>query len=351
MKESNKSTYLIKSDFFFVLNINIIAKKIVQKTKEKKLNLIFYPFEILKKSKHKKKKIIKREFLKSNFRDLNQTELIRKQLEKKDLQKVDLKKSELFPLIKKEEKFIDKKFINFEFINLQGYKFENLKKIFYSVYINENFKETLYEKLDQIEWMLLAKLISDKENHLVEPLNYQKIKKTCKFFFFGKKTRPKGFKVTNNKRFVFHKIKEILIEKFILNNNLFRFSKKAALKNFCSFYFENESIGIEKNNLLSLKDVKNVFKRYNENKIRELWNYELFTKHFQFIIDNFNIEIKNTYYKKKMRIFHQFIETLSKKDRCNIKLINLPWKTLPHNQATLNEFKDDFIKCNSRFFK
>ena len=367
MNDPSKKIFSYKSDFFFVLNINIKKRQKVNNDKDKQLNLIFSPFDLIKKPKsikqskqifkkeEVKQEIFKKEEAKTTIVELNQTELVKKQLEKKerDLVKKKLKKEE--ELLKKKKKLnLNKNFIQFEFINLQGYKFDNLKKVFYSVYIDENFNESLYEKLDQIEWMLLAKLVSDKENHLYEPLDYEKIKKTCEFFFFGKKTRPKGFKVTNNKRFVFHKIKEILMEKYVHKNNLGRFRKKVVLKNFCSFYFENENIRNFENKekmLLSLKDVKNVFKRYNENKIRELWKYQLFTKHFQFVIDNFNKEIKETYYKKKMRIFDQFIETLSKKNRCNIKLLELPWKTLPHNLATLNEFKDDFIKCNHRFFK
>ena len=105
------------------------------------MNLIFSPFDLIKKPKsikqskqifkkeEVKQEIFKKEEAKTTIVELNQTELVKKQLEKKerDLVKKKLKKEE--ELLKKKKKLnLNKNFIQFEFINLQGYKFDNLKK-------------------------------------------------------------------------------------------------------------------------------------------------------------------------------------------------------------------------------
>ena len=52
--------------------------------------------------------------------------------------------------------------------------------------------------------------------------------------------RNKGYKVTNNKRFLLRQIKEILYQKFITKNKLMNLKKYEKDRLFYDFYFSNE---------------------------------------------------------------------------------------------------------------
>ena len=126
--------------------------------------------------------------------------------------------------------------------------------------------------------------------------------------------RKKGYKVTNNKRFIFRKIRMTLQSRLIqgkLKNKLLKREKEQL---FFAFYFENCS---EYNSLNPTEkaDLKLVLNTYEEKKIKIVWRFKKFTKDFAEIFADLFTHLSNSYYKEKLTKMRKYINSLKEIDK------------------------------------
>ena len=198
----SKSIIFKQSDFsFFFLKINLIQKK--------------------------------NSFTKKNFSSNSSLSLIflnEKNFRRKKISE-NLKKNEIY-------ENLDISFFNFitnrEIFDLENICFDNLKKFFEFLYFDGFFQIDLLIKLNNIERIILLKFLQNQKNlknsknenfskngkyfknpnfHNFLKIPFKKIIELSKKIFLGIEKRYKGYKVTNNKRFIFRKIKDIIFKK------------------------------------------------------------------------------------------------------------------------------------------
>lgn len=160
--------------------------------------------------------------------------------------------------------------------------------------------------------------------------------------FNGIEQRKKGYKVTNNKRFIFRKIRMILQSKLIQGLLKKRLLKRERENLFFAYYFKNceEYKGLTEKEKFDLKVVLNT---YEEKKIQVVWRFEKFSRDFSFVFVDLFKNLSLSYYKEKLAKINKFINSLKGLSEKDIVKSKLPFKSLPVNHNSVEEYKKDFM--------
>lgn len=164
--------------------------------------------------------------------------------------------------------------------------------------------------------------------------------------FNGVEVRKRGYKVTNNKRFIFRKVRQIMLIKLTKSKQL----KKEKDKFFFHYYFSSQ----EEFSSLNIEDMsvlKTILMIYEEKKIDLIWRFELFRKDFISVFREFRKWLASTYFKNKLIGYRRFLLRLEGKDADHIKNIQLPFKKLPVNHNRISEYMNDFERGFEDVFK
>ena len=160
--------------------------------------------------------------------------------------------------------------------------------------------------------------------------------------FNGIEQRKKGYKVTNNKRFIFRKIRMILQSKLIQGLLKKRILKREKEKLFFAYYFEN-CVEYKKLTEEEKYDLKVVLNTYEEKKIQIVWRFEKFSRDFSFVFVDLFKNLSLSYYKEKLAKINKFINSLKGLSEKDILKSKLPFKSLPVNHNSVEEYKKDFM--------
>ena len=221
-----------------------------------------------------------------------------------------------------------------------------LKKFFYFLFFDGKFNKEIFKKFTFLDRFVMSKFVSNKIDNENIFLNLENLKKKIFEKFLAEKKKEKGFKITNTKRFIFRKIKNILFKKFK--------KEKKDISHFLiiKYYFFNKNdknLKFEKKDFLKYKKFLNDFKKL---EIIEISKSKKFVKDFMIIFKkkNFLKEMKKFYYQKKIDEIFFYLENLKIRKFLNFNNIMLPWKEIPYSHKSILKFRDNFEKSYKKFF-
>ena len=168
-------------------------------------------------------------------------------------------------------------------------------------FLKGELNDKLLSEFNQYEDFMMAKLIGldaknilgclRSKNHLITFVNN---------YFLNNGSKPRKYKITNGKRFIYRKIKTIMYQRFKkekLNN---KHGKVDSDRLFCQYYFYSDPYfeklsDFEKNALSKLYHV------YEERFLHLLWDFKKFKEDFVKVFSNFKFELFSCYYEKKLK--------------------------------------------------
>lgn len=245
--------------------------------------------------------------------------------------------------IEKEKEIAYKLFLK----DKQNFKIEKddfffLKKFFYSLFYDGIFNDEYFENFTFLARLVMSKFVDGNEFGQDNYLNKELLKKKITEKFLCEEKKRRGFKITNAKRFIFRKVKNILFKKFK--------KEKEDISDYkiLEYYFKNGEVPFEKRDFLNFKRWLN---NYKKNEIVEILKYENFVRDFLKILDNFIDEMRVYYYKAKIQDIFFHLDNLTLRKILKINEIYLPWSKIPYSHRSLIKFKGDFEKSFSNFLK
>lgn len=314
---NEKQIVFVKSPFsFFYLKINLIKKnKLIPKIEKKSVSFIFSD--------------------KNNWKI--QKGILREKKIEKEISNV--KDREFFDFVKSGNVY-----------SLENSSFSNLIVLFEELFFEGCFKNGVLKSLNHLERVVLLKFIeNEKEDFLKEEVSLEKIEFLCKKRFLGSENRYKGYKVTNNKRFMFRKIKDIIFKKKkkIIKGKTGKILKD---KDIIKIIFQKaDYLDINGYKYKDHNQIKKILSSYRESNLKEIFKFQDFYFLFKKTFNNFLGEMKDSYYKDKIDNLKNFFFKLSQQINLNPYDLKLPWKKLPYNHKSLLEFKNDFLNSHPSF--
>ena len=221
-------------------------------------------------------------------------------------------------------------------------RFKNLLEFLERLYMDGYYNFSLILAFDRSELVILAKMLDVPTNNSIQLDNLRnEIRKKANNYFQSQENRKKGYKVTNNKRFIFRKIKAILFEKYKKKHSKGNIGKKYQNFQFFNYYFRNtdEFKAVAHNDG---DEIKKLLYTYKEHKMDLLWQFKKFTKEFSLIFFNFQEELRNSYYNKRLQSVKFYLDYLNNKDLKYIQEFNLPCKNLPPTNSVVKQYMVDF---------
>lgn len=237
----------------------------------------------------------------------------------------------------------ERKINNVEDVISFNWNFKRLFNFLNSYYINKNFDISSIEYFNIREKVILARMIDlfHKFNNSVS-LNSDNFPKNVEKYFTRQKSGQK-YKVTNGKRFVYRKIKGVMMKKF--RENAFRkhFSKKKLDEEFFNHYFRRtdnfNSLSEEEKNQL-----KSMLTFYDEIGLHLLWKFKAFCKDFIEILNDFEQLLQTFYFQPKLNSLKKFLEIINDENLENIKIVKLPYVRLPLPHSVIELYVSDFTR-------
>ena len=221
-------------------------------------------------------------------------------------------------------------------------EFKLLKLFIVLFYFHREYRPELVEFFNDKEIHVFCKFLNRSQCSVEKFLRTkEKLLVLSNKVFNGVEQRKKGYKVTNNKRFIFRKIRMILQAKLIqgkLRNKLLKREKEQL---FFAFYFENcpEYAGLTEQ---EKSDLRLVLNTYEEKRIKVVWRFEKFGRAFAEVFVDLFSHLKESYYREKLTKMRKYINSLSGLDTKTIMKSKLPFKNLPINHNSVEEYKRDF---------
>lgn len=234
---------------------------------------------------------------------------------------------------------------------LKKWEFRNLYTFLKTYYLDSVYDPSYIDSFTERETIVFKRLINKKQD-IFNTSNDEKsdLKKTAYFVFNGTEERKRGYKITNNKRFVFRKIKTLLMNRYLI-----RIKKKNALKNerdnyFFNYYFASDK-EYEKLNTTDQKKLYRFLDVYEESKIKLIWRFDHYVTDFSHMFYRFEDELRKTYYNEKLSKLKAFLVRLTKKPLESLNKARLPMKNLPLNHNVIKEYMQDFYNSYGYFLK
>lgn len=222
--------------------------------------------------------------------------------------------------------------------------FQNLVTFLEEYYLQYNLRPEIILRLNAREKIILIRLLNTNFKNRKRVFDDQTFlqKLTCDFFN-KQPNQHKGYKVTNSKRFVYRKIKTVLYQNF--KNGQFRkhLSKKALDNEFFDYYFskapEYQTLCPEER-----EAIKTLYFTYEETKIHLLWRFKVYKRDFTAILLNFKKEMQKNYFSQKVRNLKNFLESIHDRSEQDVKVVKLPFASLPLTHQVVDLYVSDFIK-------
>ena len=229
-----------------------------------------------------------------------------------------------------------------------------LKKlsIFLRLYfLKGELNNELLAEFNQYEDFMMAKMIGLDSKNIAGCLRSKNHLITfVRNHFLDNGNKPRKYKITNGKRFIYRKIKTIMYQRFKKEKLNSKQSKVDSDRLFCQYYFYSDPhfqqlSEFEKNALSKLYHV------YEERFLHLLWDFKRFKEDFIRVFVNFKEELFNCYYEKKLKRLLSEIKLIKEEDfdfnRYKMKkVISLP---LSHKMIDL--YIKDFALTFGFYFK
>ena len=219
------------------------------------------------------------------------------------------------------------------------FRLYNLFKVFY---VEGTYERNLIFELNTREQLILCKIIKVNINEIPKLVGNRELIASIADKYFGNGMKKKGYKVTNNKRFVFRKVRAILYKNLQNLQSSAKVSKKSRDAKFFIYYFQNAP-EYSKLTTKERNDVKSLLKTYEESKIGVVWKFKAFTEDFSKVFFNFPEELTKAYYLKKVCALKFCLEYLDYKDDEQILKSDVPIKCLPRPLNVIKQYMADFF--------
>ena len=238
------------------------------------------------------------------------------------------------------------------FIMKTNTNFDKLFEFLKEIYLEDRFNHELLTKLNQVEIATILKMLgfdSQRIKKTIKRKTREAINKLLYDYLSGANTYENGKKLTNNKRFVFRKVRAIMIKKFLKGVDKEHVSKREKDNLFFKYYFVNQS-EFSKLTHKQKKDIQSLFSVYYENKIHILWRFKQFTLDFSEILASFLPNIEELYFKEALMSVNIYLEFLKSKPPEFILTSNTHLKRLPYNRKVIESFVNGFYDKFGDFF-
>ena len=214
--------------------------------------------------------------------------------------------------------------------------------LFETFYLEGIYERDLISEFNNREQLILCKIIKVNIKEIPKLLGNKNQIAIIADKYFSNDMKRKGYKVTNNKRFVFRKIRSILYRNLQDPKTVSKASKKSRDNKFFLHYFQNAP---EYNQLTAKEraDVKSLLKTYEESKINVMWKFKSFTEDFSKVFFNFPQEMMKVYYFKKVCALKFCLEYMDDKSDEFIIKSTVPIKCLPRPLNVIKQYMADFF--------
>lgn len=225
-----------------------------------------------------------------------------------------------------------------------------LLNLFETFYIEGVYTRDAITDFTHREQLIFLKIIKTSSNDIPKLIgNTAQITQIANKYFESDNKR-KSYKITNNKRFVFRKIKSIMYKNVQDPKSHSKVSKKTRDTKFFHYYFQNAP-EYSKLTTRERADVKSLLRTYEESKINVIWKFKRFTTDFSKIFFSLPKEMMNTYYLKKVNVLKFCLEYVNDKSDDFILAEHLPIKSLPRPLTVIKEYMVDFFNSFGEYLK
>ena len=226
-------------------------------------------------------------------------------------------------------------------LSKEAWEYHHLFSFIKLFYESRIYRPELIDKFNDKELSVFCRLININPSLIHKSTLKEQILPQIKEIFFGVEEKKKGYKITNNKRFVFRKIKGLMIIKFNRQHIKMKMTKRERDELFFFYYFQNSKEYLQLSEK-EKKDLRNFMSVYMEANIELVWRFPLFVKDFTIIFRNFREELKLSYFKKKLEKYRAYLIGLRNKDLIEINKTTLPFQYMPLNHNTIDQCIEDF---------
>lgn len=209
------------------------------------------------------------------------------------------------------------------------------------IYLNKNYDSTPIKSLSNSELIILCKIMKIPNKEIPSLVNDKNLVKTLfDQYYNGIESKHRNYKITNNKRFIFRKIKGLMYNN-IAGQEGFDYNRNSRDNNFFNYYFKSEPeyLGLT---MKEAEALRGLLHTYEESKIKLLWRFKKFTEDFSEIFFSFaklNDEENN---KKKLSGFRFYLDCLQGQNDAAIMNAVLPPNSLPLSTLAVKKFMVDF---------
>lgn len=223
-----------------------------------------------------------------------------------------------------------------------SWKLSRLYRLFEAFYLESTYERELISEFNTREQLILCKLLKVSARDITRAMCDTSTLAAIADEYFCNDTKRKGYKITNNKRFVFRKIRGLLYKQLQPPALGFRDTKKNRDARFFTHYFANAP---EYMNLTTGEraDLQSLLRTYEESKISVIWKFKTFTTDFSRVFFDFPHEMVHTYYQKKVNALRFCLEYMNEMEEENILRSSVPIKCLPRPLNVVKQYMADFF--------
>lgn len=226
--------------------------------------------------------------------------------------------------------------------NRYRWEFATFFQFLRSFYIEREYLPYLVDSFNRKEIFVFCKFINRSQCTIEKfQRNKQKLLTLANKVFNGVEVRRRGYKITNNKRFVFRKIKAIMVSKFAEETLKVKTSKKEKDELFFFHYFQNRS-QYKQMSPTERTDLESFLNIYEESKINLVWQFTDFLRDFSLVFFEFPDYLTKTYYREKVARYRTYLLDLTDRSTEEVFRARLPVKSLPINHNIIKEYMRDF---------
>lgn len=224
----------------------------------------------------------------------------------------------------------------------QKISFERLTIFLEDLYLKEIFKPGALESFNKYELIIICKIMKVPKADIPTLLtDMLQLRDSFEQFYTSENPRNRKHKITNNKRFIFRKMKATMIDRLFQDDNEFQ-NKKSKENEFFSRYFKSQPEYLTLNQA-EADSLQSILKSYEEHKIKVLWRFKKFTRDFSSLFFNLTHMADNSHNLMKLNSFKLYLQSLCDLDEAAIINSILPIKSLPLSSHVIKQFMVDFF--------
>lgn len=229
--------------------------------------------------------------------------------------------------------------------------FERLITFFSTYYLQEEYLFDLIEKFN-IEERLVMLILLNRAPKSVHSncISTPNMKKYMQNYFIKPEVRTKGYKVTNNKRFIFRRVKGLMMDDLILKLKKRKMTKAQKDKLFISYYFIEQ----DEYSTLSMKQKEEMewaINFYRENKLNFIWDFKVFRESFSKYFRVLRQQLQKNYFARKITSLKRYFRSLRDKSFEEIILLKSEAPKLALSHRSIKDYMNDFVISFGRHLK